>query len=188
MFVSITAILCRSIIDRRRTKMLSLPKQRWPVWCVRMLRVPCSFTRFLARNGSYVGRKTGRRPDERKQRGARVSLAALSSLPPHPPGSLVAPRYVAKEGGGVGGCNGHVGAFLRASLLVRCSVLTIQSRTAERARSPLHSALHSVFAAPRSGFVRNCMRRGGHASWASQSEASRRGLGGNCYERQLPTD
>ena len=61
------------------------------------------------------------------------------------PGSLVAPRYVAKEGGvSVGGCNGHVGAFLRASL-VRCSVLTIQSRTAERARSPLHSALHSVF-------------------------------------------
>ena len=33
------------------------------------------------------------------------------------PGSLVAPRYVAKEGGvGGGGCNGHVGAFLRASL------------------------------------------------------------------------
>ena len=61
------------------------------------------------------------------------------SLPPHPPGSLVAPRYVAKEGGvgggsGVGDCNSHVGAFLRASLLVRCSVLTIQSRTAERAR------------------------------------------------------
>ena len=122
--------------------MLPLPKQRWPVWCVRMLRVPCSFTRFLARNGSYVGRKTGRRPDERKQRGARVSLAALSSLPPHPPGSLVAPRYVAKEGGVGGCCNGDVGAFLRASL-VRCSVLTIQSRTAERARSPLHSALPS---------------------------------------------
>ena len=119
---------------------------------------------------------------------AYVSLAALSSLSPSPlPGSLVAPRYVAKEGGvSGGGCNGHVGAFLRASL-VRCSVLTIQSRTAERARSPLHSALHSVFAAPRSGFVRNCMRRGGHASWASQSEESRRELGGNWYERQLPT-
>ena len=78
--------------------------------------------------------------------------------------------------------------FCAPRSLVRCSVLTIQSRTAERARSPLHSALHSVFAAPRSGFVRNCMRRGGHASWASQSEASRRGLGGNWYERQLPTD
>ena len=119
---------------------------------------------------------------------AYVSLAALSSLSPSPlPGSLVAPRYVAKEGGvSGGGCNGHVGAFLRASL-VRCSVLTIQSRTAERARSPLHSALHSVFAAPRSGFVRNCMRRGGHASWASQSEESRVdanlgeiGTSGNC--------
>ena len=33
-------ILFRRIIDRRLTKMLPLPKQRWPVRCIGMLRVP----------------------------------------------------------------------------------------------------------------------------------------------------
>ena len=55
-----------------------------------------------------------------------------------------------------------------------------------RTRSPLHSALSSVFAAPRSGFVRNCMRRRrGHASWASQRETSRRGLGGTAHSLKM---
>ena len=58
------------------------------------------------------------------------------------PGSLVAPRYVAKEGGvSGGGCNGHVGAFLRASLAraMFCSDNPISHGRTRSLASPLCS-------------------------------------------------
>ena len=127
-----------------------------------------SFIHWLARNDSFVHsfvrRKTGRQPDERKQR-----ARAYRSLTPSALGSLVPPCYVAKAAVAT---NGHpCWRFLRTS----CDVLTIQSRTTDghtlHSPSTLQSPLLLVIHARREIAGRIEVATAGKDNWKVEQQS-----------------